>query len=149
MKVADILDELELFQDFPYPELESLGKYMHLEEVVKGAEIFREGEPGAYLVILVQGSVSILKGGVCGRRVLSHEARGRIVGEMAILDQELRSATCVAETDCELLTLSVDNLNSLAGKHPTVAYRFMSCIARLLSRRLRRVSGMMADFLEN
>ena len=149
MKIADILDELDLFQDFPYSELEIVGRYLHLEDIVKGAEIFREGDPGTYMLILVEGSISIFKGSEHGRQLLSHEERGRIIGEMAMLDQERRSATCVAETDCELLTLSGEKLKLFAAEHPAVAYRFMFCIARLLSRRLRRVSGMMADFLGN
>jgi CRP/FNR family transcriptional regulator, cyclic AMP receptor protein len=149
MKIADILDELDLFQDFPYSELELIGRYLRLEDIVKGAEIFREGEPGDYMLILVQGSITIFKGGENGQRLLSYEGRGRIIGEMTMLDQERRSATCVAETDCELLTLSRENLKNLAADHPGIAYRYMFCIARLLSRRLRRASGMMADFLGN
>ncbi|MET3133222.1 CRP/FNR family cyclic AMP-dependent transcriptional regulator [Oxalobacteraceae bacterium GrIS 1.11] len=149
MKIADILDELDLFQDFPYAELEIIGAYLNLERVGKGEVIFNEGDPGNYMLILVDGGISIFKGGEHGRQLLSHEARGRIVGEMAMLDQELRSATCIADTDCELLTLSSEKLKRLAADHSVVAYRFMLCLARLLSRRLRRVSGMMADFLGN
>ena len=64
-----------------------------------------------------------------------------------MLDHERRSATCIADTDCELLTLSSENLKKFAAEHPHTAYLLMFCLARLLSRRLRRVSGMMADFL--
>ena len=40
-----------------------------------------------------------------------------------------------------------ENLKKFSAEHPGLAYRFMFCLARQLSRRLRRVSGMMADFL--
>ncbi|MES2295834.1 MAG: cyclic nucleotide-binding domain-containing protein [Pseudomonadota bacterium] len=147
MKVADILDELDLFKDFRYCELEIVARYLRLEDVVKGAHIFREGEPGTYMLILVDGKITIYKGGEHGQHLLSHEGRGRIIGEMAMLDHERRSATCVAETDCQLLTLSEENLKNMAADHPGVAYRFMHCIACMLSRRLRRLSGLMADFI--
>ncbi|HAT31039.1 MAG TPA: cyclic nucleotide-binding protein [Janthinobacterium sp.] len=149
MKIADILDELELFQEFQYAELETIAAYLGLEQADKGQVIFSEGDPGNYMLILSAGRISILKGGEHGNHLLSHEVRGRIIGDMAMLDQELRSATCVADSDCEFLTLTSDNMKKLAVEHAAVAYHFMLCLARLLSRRLRRVSGMMADFLGN
>ena len=147
MKIADLLDELDLFQDFLFSDLETLGKYLRLEDVVKGAVVFREGDPGNYMLILVGGRIGIFKGGEHGRQLLSTEGRGRIVGEMTLLDQERRSATCIAETDCELLTMTAENLKHLATDHPAIAYHFIFCLARLISRRLRRASGLMADFL--
>lgn len=147
MKIADLLDELDLFQDFAYPDLERVARYLSLEEVPAGNVIFREGDPGNYMLILVNGSMSVFKGGEHGRQLLSHETRGRILGEMAMLDLEKRSATCVAESNCELLVMTSENLKKFAAENPATAYQFMFCLARLLSRRLRRVSGMMADFL--
>jgi CRP-like cAMP-binding protein len=66
---------------------------------------------------------------------------------MALIDQERRSATCRAESDCELLTISTESLHKLSVEHPRLAYRFMFCLARLLSRRLRRTSGMLVEYL--
>ena len=147
MKIADLLDELDLFQDFTYPELESIARYLQLEHVAKGDVVFHEGAPGTYMLILIEGRISIFKGGEHGRQLLSHETRGRVIGEMAMLDHERRSATCIAETDCELLTLGSENLKKFSVENPATAYHLMFCLARLLSRRLRRVSGIMADFL--
>ena len=147
MKIADILDELAVFQGFPYGDLATIAAYLNLEQVPKGEVIFSEGDPGTYLLILCQGRVAIFKGGEHGSQLLSLEERGRIVGEMALLDHESRSASCIADTDCELLILSEENLKKLAAEHSAVAYRLMLCIARLLSRRLRRASGIGADFL--
>ncbi|MFZ3286632.1 MAG: cyclic nucleotide-binding domain-containing protein [Telluria sp.] len=149
MKIADLLDELDFFQEFSYPELERIARYLGLKQVPAGELIFREGDPGNYMLILTDGSMAVLKAGENGRQVLSHESRGRIVGEMAMLDMETRSATCIAETNCELLILNSESLKKFAAEHPGLAYRFMFCLARQLSRRLRRVSGMMADFLGN
>jgi CRP/FNR family cyclic AMP-dependent transcriptional regulator len=149
MKIADILNELDLFQDFPYADLETVARYLNLEQVAKGKVIFREGDAGDYMLILIEGRISILKGGEHGDQMLAHEGRGRIVGEMALIDQERRSATCVADNDCEFLTLTSENLKKLSEEHAAVAYRFMLCLARLMSRRLRRASGIMADLLGN
>ena len=149
MKIADRLDGLELFKDFSYPQLESIGRFLLLERVAKGEVLFLEGEAGNRMLILLSGSISIYKGGEHGRHLLSHETRGRVVGEMSVLDHEVRSATCIAETDCELVSLSSEGLKKMAHDNPSIAYQFMFCLSRLLSRRLRRVTGMMADYLGN
>ena len=148
MKIADLLDGLELVQDFTYTELELIARYVAHEEADKGKVIFQEGDPGNFMLIVLDGRIAIYKGGEHGRQLLSSEIKGRIIGEMAVLDHEPRSATCVAETDCELLILTSANLKKMSVEHPLMAYHFMASLARLLSRRLRRASGLMADFLD-
>lgn len=148
MKIADLLDGLELVQDFTYTELELIARYVSHEEADKGKVIFQEGEPGNFMLIVLDGRIAIYKGGEHGRQLLSSEMKGRIIGEMAVLDHEPRSATCVAETDCQLLILTSANLKKMSVEHPLAAYHFMASLARLLSRRLRRASGLMADFLD-
>ena len=146
-KIADLLDEIEFFQDFAYNELEVIARYLKLEEVLEGEIVFNEGVRGNYMFILLSGRIAIYKGGVRQQHLISQEGRGRIVGEMALLDHEVRSATCVADQDCELLTFTQESLKKLAAEQPAVAYHFMLFLARLLSKRLRRTSGMMTDFM--
>ena len=145
--IADLLDGLDFFQGFAYRELEILAPYLGYNSADDGEVIFSEGDPGSYMLILIEGRVSILKSGENGRHLLSCEGRGRIIGEMALLDRERRSATCIADGPCELLSLSQESLERLGVEHPGVAYRFMFHLARLLSRRLRRTSGILAEYL--
>lgn len=148
-KIADLLDGLDLLQDFSYRELETLGQYFRQTSAAAGQVIFKEGDPGDFMLILVEGRISIYKTGESGSHLLSYEGRGRVVGEMALLDREKRSAQCVADTACELLTIDHAGLERLAEKHPLLAYRFMFSLARLLSKRLRRTSGILAEYLVN
>jgi CRP-like cAMP-binding protein len=147
INVADVLDGLELFQDFSYAELKIIGRYLLRVKKAQGDTVFTEGDPGDYMLILAEGKLSIFKGGEHGTHLLCHEGRGRIVGEMALLDHERRSATCVADADCVMLTLDETGLRRMAAEAPLLAYRFMFGLARLLSRRLRRTSGMLVEFL--
>lgn len=146
-RIADLLDELDFFNDFAYPELENLARHMMYVTAAKDDVIFSEGDPGSHMLILVAGRMSISKGGENGQHLLSYEGKGRIVGEMALLDREPRSATCSASTDCEFVTLNHEGLERLAEDHPVLAFRFMFVLARLLSRRLRRTSGVLAEYL--
>lgn len=145
--IADLLDGLSFFKEFSYPELTVIGRYLMLQSASQGTTVFAEGDPGSFMLILIRGCISIYKGGEHGQRLLSTESKGRIVGEMALLDRERRSATCIVDQDAEYVTLNQEGLNKLATEYPALAYRFMFCVAQLVSRRLRRTSGMMADFL--
>lgn len=148
-KIADLLDGLELFRDFSYQELRTVANYLSYQHVKKDDPIFTEGDAGNYMLILVEGKLAVFKGGEVGRHLLSYEGRGRVVGEMALLDHERRSATCMAQTDCELMTLGTDGLSRMAVEHPALAYSFMFSLARLLSRRLRRTSGMLIEYMSD
>ena len=146
-RIADILDGLALFQDFSYPELKTISRFVTHVVYKQGEVLFEEGDPGDTMLILAEGKLSIFKGGEHGTQLLSHEGRGRMVGEMALLDNERRSATCVADTDCEVLSLSLEGLSRMSRETPLLAYKFMFSLARILSRRLRKTSGLLVDFL--
>lgn len=145
--IADLLDGLELFQGLSFPELECLSRYMTFSTATKGDVVFHEGDPGSYMIILIEGRMEVSKSGDGGFHLLSYEGRGRVLGEMALLDREQRSATCVAASDCDLLTINQEGMERLALEFPAIAYKLLFIVARLLSRRLRRTSGMLADFL--
>ncbi len=145
--LIELIDGLEFFRSFSYPQLETIAGYLSLVEAAGGDAIFREGDPGTCMLILVSGRIAVYKTGENGRHLLSFEQPGRIIGEMALLDHERRSATCIAEQDCVLVTLGQDSLERLADEHAALAYQLMHAIARLLSRRLRRTSGVLAEHL--
>ncbi len=147
INAADVLDGLELFQEFSYAELKVISRFLSQIEKRKGDVVFAEGDPGDHMLILAEGRLSIFKGGENGSHLLSHEGRGRIVGEMALLDRERRSASCMADTDCVMFTLNDVGLRQMADEAPLLAYRFMFNLAKLLSRRLRRTSGMLVEYL--
>ena len=75
-----------------------------------GTVIFREGEPGTCAYVIERGSVEISTQRDNERIVIARRAAGEIFGEMAIVDNQPRSATVTASSDCELLVLSAEHL---------------------------------------
>ena len=146
-RIANLLDGLDFFRDFSFRELEALSRYCGFQEYEKGEVIFNEGDAGTFMLVLVSGKMSVYKAGESGRHLLSYEGKGRIVGEMALLDRERRSATCFAEEACEVVTIGMESVDQMGEEAPALAYRFMHSLARLLSRRLRRTSGLLAEHL--
>ena len=99
-----------------------------------GDVIFREGDPGDGIYIVKEGRVQI--GAVMGngdRRALSLVGPGELFGEMAVLDNEPRSATALAEDDTTAYFIPRQELLQLLERIPQLS----ACLVREISRRLR------------
>ncbi len=94
-----------------------------------GSVIFREGDEARELFVIKSGQVRIQ----IGNRTVTELAADSIFGEMALIDNEPRSATAVAVTDVELVAVSEKQFLFLVGQTPYFALRVM----RVLAQRLR------------
>ena len=94
-----------------------------------GSVIFREGEAADQLFVIKSGEVRIQ----IGNRTITELSAGDIFGEMALIDNEPRSATAVAMTDVELVPVSEKQFLFLVSQTPYFALKVM----RVLARRLR------------
>lgn len=147
--LIDMLDGATLFSDFAWGELETLSRFVMAFEADPGHLLFREGEPGDRLYILVSGQVEAYKQDAAApRTVIATEGAGKSIGEMALIDGEPRSASCVVRQPSVLAVISRDSFDKLSRAHPAIALRVMSRIARLISRRLRSTSGRLVDYMQ-
>lgn len=97
-----------------------------------GQAIFREGQPGDVLYIVVEGAVDIL----INEQMLEQLGPGDIFGEMALIEDRPRSATAIARTDCLLTPISRTHFLALIQRTPLFALQVM----RVLAHRLRRTN---------
>lgn len=123
------LKRVDIFSTLPYEILAELAQVATRREAHAGTEIIVEGDFGDELFALVAGEVRVERSGGTAT-VLS---AGTVFGELAVLDPGPRSATVLAEVDCELLVVDRPMLLALTDRRPDV----MSEIARVLSIRLR------------
>jgi CRP-like cAMP-binding protein len=94
-----------------------------------GGIIFREGEEADELFVIKSGYVRIQ----IGNRTMADLSANSIFGEMALIDNEPRSATAVAVTDVELIPVSEKKFLFLVSQTPYFALKVM----RVLAQRLR------------
>jgi CRP/FNR family transcriptional regulator, cyclic AMP receptor protein len=94
-----------------------------------GETIFREGDEGRVMYVVVEGAVRL---SVTGRS-LEKVGPGGVFGEMALIDAAPRSATAFAVTDCKLVCLSRERFASLVQQNPQFALEIM----RIMATRLR------------
>jgi CRP-like cAMP-binding protein len=146
--ILDLLAGVELFDGLDGTELRALGAHLLLREFGAGDAVFREGDPGDWMGILVSGEIHVRKeADTRDTRVVAIESRRRAIGEMALVDGEPRSATCIAAMASSLLVLSRESFRRLGRERPALALEEMHRIARLISRRLRTTSGRLVEHL--
>jgi CRP/FNR family cyclic AMP-dependent transcriptional regulator len=105
------------------------GNDIETRRVKAGGVIFREGEQADELFVIKSGYVRIQ----IGNRTIADLAADNIFGEMALIDNEPRSATAVAITDVELVPISEKQFLFLVSQTPYFALKVM----RVLAQRLR------------
>jgi signal transduction histidine kinase len=98
-----------------------------------GEIICREGENGDSLFLIRAGRVAVLKGSFESPTILALRGPGEIIGEMAMLENQPRSATNVAVESTRLLRISRDNFQALVNSNPQIGMSIM----KTLSSRLR------------
>jgi CRP/FNR family transcriptional regulator, cyclic AMP receptor protein len=94
-----------------------------------GSIIFREGDEARELFVIKSGKVRIQ----IGNRTIAELGADNIFGEMALIDDEPRSATAIAHTDVELVAVSEKQFLFLVSQTPYFALKVM----RVLAQRLR------------
>jgi CRP-like cAMP-binding protein len=93
-----------------------------------GETIFREGDDGYAMYVVLDGSVKL---SVTGRGV-EKVTKGGVFGEMALIDSSPRSATAVAGTECTLVTITADKFKALIRETPDFALDIMMVMAARL-----------------
>lgn len=141
-EIRDMLLDCGLFDSLQPADCLTASGYFSLSNIAEGETIFTEGDAGTFMCILHRGVVSVRKTDGNGQQVeIAMLRKGRAFGEMAVLDGERRSASCVAASDCQLLTLGKDSLDKMLNEAPRIAARIIRALAVALSKRLRMQDG--------
>ncbi len=144
-EIRDWLMDCGLFDQLQLADFAAASGYFSISTVAEGEAIFREGDAGSFMCILHTGQVAVQKTGPDGQVITMATLRsGRAFGEMAVLDGERRSATCVAASNCQLLNLGKDSLEKMLNDAPKIAAKIIRALAVSLSKRLRMADGQLA-----
>ena len=135
MSVAQFLRRVPLFSHLTDADLTRLAESARERSYPKNSVILFEDDPGDSLYIVVSGQVKVVLIGEDGREViLSGLLEGNFFGEMALIDDEPRSAHVIAMVDSNLLVLRREDFQRRLQEAPNMALGLL----RELSRRMRR-----------
>ena len=137
-----LLADVSLFHGLEDRYLDGLFKVTTTKKLKDGQILFRKGDSGRQLYGVVEGRLKIYASGSDGKEVVFGLADpGEVIGEIALLDSNPRSATVVALAPSELLVLDRRDFLPFLDRHPKVAVR----LSELLAERLRRLSELTED----
>lgn len=142
--VVDYLATLPLFAGMSGLEVNAVSAFLEPRRYLKGDIVFREGEIGKELFIVRSGAIgsfATLPDG--SRRDVYRFGPGLLFGEMAIIEDEPRSATCYATEDAELLVMEGIDFYRLAWNYPMIGIKLLSSMARVMVSWLDEASGFL------
>ena len=120
---------------------------MRLVNFPSGATLLREGEreQSEHLLLLLSGDVSVSTAQSRGSEPvpISVLGAGHLIGEMALLDGEPHSASCVAVSSVTAAALTLAGLLQLLDEHPRAAAKLLAVIAIGVSERLRAMNDQL------
>lgn len=138
----EMLTSVPLFAGLSHEELELVASVAARRTYRRGTVIFFEHEPGDALYIIETGQVRIYRLAEDGReKTLALLSDGDFFGEMALIDEEPRSAIAEVTEDASLLAIHKRDFDKLFFSHPRIALS----IVRGLSRRLRQTTLQLMD----
>ncbi len=138
--LTNLLSRAPLFAELEQKELEALAKTGERREFGRDEVIFAANEPADGLYVIATGRVKVCVSSVGGRElILATLGPEQFFGEMALLDNEPRSASVVAQLPTVAYRIRRDDFNRLLEHHPGIARKLL----RELSLRLRRSNAQM------
>lgn len=129
-------------------ELEVMKKYLKITEVDMGKVIFTQGSPAESMCLVLSGELDVLKTTKDGKQVkIATIVDGQSVGEMALVDGMVRSATVKSSMLSTIVVLKRDDFEDILQRYPRIAAKLMQGIARHISINLRKTSEQLMQMI--
>ena len=139
---TDLLRHVAIFQLLDDDELTELSSHIDQKIFAAGQTIFRAGEAGGEMYVVLSGQVQTYIRDEDGRQVvLADVGPGEWFGELSLLDGDQRSATAVAVSQTRTCIIDREDLHLLFAKKPDAALDVLA----ILSRRLRDTDQIIAQ----
>lgn len=150
MAVEAVIDKRAVLAGHPMfgqlspEERDRLVAYMRVARYPRRTVLFRKGDPGTNMMVVLRGRVKICTHSEDGKElVLNLVNPGEVFGEIALLDGSDRTADAVTLDDCELLVLERRDFVPFLGRHPEACLKLL----RVLCERVRRTSELLEEAL--
>jgi CRP/FNR family transcriptional regulator, cyclic AMP receptor protein len=146
---ADALESTPWSLRLSWSDEQGIGHYLKSYRLVTGTALFREGDHDAFVAIVIDGALEIRKEDRDAQpHVVARLGRGKMVGEMSLIDGAPRSATAIAAEPTEILVMSKEDFERMCVAKPDLALKYTLMIAEAIAQLLRQTTGRMVDFLE-
>lgn len=149
-RVMEILEIIHMFDDFERNDILTMLGDMECYRVPADSPIIFEEESGDFMMLLLDGSVEIVKKDADGvYQQLGITGPGKVLGEMSLIDDEPRSAGCIARSDVTFAVLDRAGLSHILATEPKVGCKILMVFLLITNTRLRDISTRLAHQLGN
>ena len=132
-----------IFSGIQQEEFETLSKNWQRKYFPKNTIILNEGDRSDYFYLIESGKVKVLLEDEQGKEfILNVLEGGEYFGEMALIDNEVRSATVVAMEDSNLTLISMQDFTRCMAQYPDIAARLMMGLIRRLRHATRKIGSL-------
>lgn len=142
---ATALKEMDLCRSLSGAELDAIAAIVEARNVSASTDLFREGDPGDGLFLVISGEINVTKRAPGGEHLLARLGPGGVLGEMSLVTADARSATGRALVDTRVLHMPAAGFRALLAADSIAAHKVVAAIAELLARRLAAMNGVVLE----
>jgi len=130
---VNLLARIPFFTNLPIDELDRIMSGLEVVNLKPGQILFREGDTGEKMYVIVSGELEILKGpNTDDELILNRIQQGEYIGEMSLITGAPRTASVRAHDNAVLLSMSRSQLMELLQSHPHLANDMVSVLSHRL-----------------
>ena len=137
VKLDSVLAAVPLFDGLTRRHIKRLANLSEVADFMADHAIVREGDPGDAFYVILAGQAKVTTNGKLVNRVLP----GDHIGEISLLDGDVRTATVTSETPMTLLMLPRNRFIKALREEPEMAMNLLSSLARQIRRTSRSLNG--------
>lgn len=138
--IEEVLKAMPPFKNLKSHHLKLLLKVMHNRVYTVNEHIFFQGDPGIGLYIIIEGEILITREEENHRFDLAIMKRGDFFGEIALLDEERRSASAIALKESQIAVIFKPDLDEFVEKFPKEGVNILRGISQIIATRLRNLN---------
>ncbi|MCL1818365.1 MAG: diguanylate cyclase [Spirochaetaceae bacterium] len=147
-KLQAALKKTLIFSGLEEHELANLVARMKRESFARGETVFREGEEGEDLYVILKGTIRTSMLLADGKELfIANIEKGNFFGDMAIIENAPRSATCTALEPCDLLSLSRKDFYDIIHLYPNMALKILDHMLSTLASRFKDAGAALSEMV--
>jgi CRP/FNR family transcriptional regulator, cyclic AMP receptor protein len=135
-----------------FADARKIVRYMKPKRIKAGGALIREGEKthNDFMMLILSGDVRVeaQSAGVSEEVIVTVIGAGSLIGEMGLINDTARSATCIASTELAVAVLSRASMKKMMAEEAELAARFLLAISSRLAERLRDTTTKLKKFIQ-
>lgn len=148
--LESLLAQMPLFSTLKQKYIKQIITLMHNRVYQPNEYIFKQDDPGIGLFIIREGNAIISYKDENGKLFqLASFQRGDFFGEMAMLDDQVRSASAIATKESNIAVIFKPDLDEFMANNPKVGNQILLGISKIIATRLRMVNKQYLELMRN